>query len=346
MTPAIEARPVRFLPKIRFVKLLLFVLLFAIAVRVAAQPLSEKDRVTKKFAFTEVIPEKLLSGRSVVLYEEAITNTELEETQKMFQQAGIDAVAYFITDHVLAGPDPERAFATYLTNRSIEYLIFFEKENNYSLTVVPFNNKRDFVDPSAPAWRQSDPVLKELLMTVFRFAVSNLKKQNLLINEVPETDIGLKYFNSRRYENFTNDAKAFRIAVPRWGNEKDDAELAEILKAHFPVKYELVDPALDERELGRAGFISVLRFVHTRGSVAKKILGYDLSQVAKSLTSVYYNNGEADLKTISANEPVYKFYVKHIEYGNIFLGKGWDADVTWQQALKNHLMAMREALQF
>jgi len=98
--------------------------------------------------------------------------------------------------------------------------------------------------------------------------------------------------------------------------------------------------------LGNRGFRTVLRFVHTRGSVAKEILGYDLSQLANSLSTVYFVNGEADIKTIPANQTIYKFYVKHIEYGNIFLGKGWDADITWQDALKNHLQAMRESLKF
>jgi hypothetical protein len=328
------------------VKLFLLIASVIYPALLCAQSVTEKDKLVGRFAITAQIPDKLLSTRSVVLYDETLALQELEETQKMFQQAGIDAVAYFITDHVLAGPDPEKSFATYLINRGIEYLIFMEKEKDYAMTFVPFNKTIEFVDPNAPAWRQSNSSFHELLKTIYRMTVSNLKKQNLLINEYPETETGLKYFNSRRYENFTNDAKAFRIAVPRWGNEKADEALEEILKTHFPVKYELVDPKLDERELSKAGYITVLRFVHTRGSVAKKILGYDLTQLAKSLTTVYYKDGQADLKTIPANQVVYKFYVKHIEYGNIFLGKGWDADITWEDALKNHLMAMRETLQF
>jgi hypothetical protein len=153
-------------------------------------------------------------------------------------------------------------------------------------------------------------------------------------------------FKSRRFESFSNDAKSFKVAVPRWGNEKADAELEQILKEYFPVKYELVDPNLEERELTNRGFITILRYVHTDGQEAKKILGYDLTQFTKSLTSIVYINGEADLKTIPASQTIFKYYLKHIEYGNIFLGKGWDADLTWQDALRNHLQAMREVLKF
>jgi hypothetical protein len=140
--------------------------------------------------------------------------------------------------------------------------------------------------------------------------------------------------------------KSFKVAVPKFGNEKDDAVLEQLLKEYFPVKYELVDPVLTERELESKGFITVLRFVHTRGIVAKQILDYDLSQMATSIASVAMVNGEAQLKTIPAEETIYKFYIKHLEYGNLFLGNKWDADRTWQAALANHLQLMRMDLKY
>jgi uncharacterized phage-like protein YoqJ len=329
-----------------FSKIYTFFFLFLFSLCANAQPSTEKDAVLSRLNFLDVMPEALLSKRAIVLYDESISNKELEETQRAFQQTGIDAVAYIITDHVLAGPDPLKTFTTYLTSRAIDFLIFFDKGKEYSLTFVRYNNTKDLVDISAPAWKQTNSSLTEMLTTLFRFAISNQKKQNLLVNDYPETDVSLKYFIGRRNETFTSDAVSFKIAVTKWGDEKADAELAQILKDHFPVKYELVDPKLEERELGNRGFRTVLRFVHTRGSVAKEILGYDLSQLANSLSTVYFVNGEADIKTIPANQSIYKYYVKHIEYGNIFLGKGWDADITWQDALKNHLQAMRESLKF
>ena len=311
-----------------------------------AQPATEKKVVLSKLNFVDAVPEGLLAKRAVVLYDESLTKNELEETQKTFQQTGIDAVSYTITDRALAGPDPLRAFTTYLNSRAIGFLIFFEKEKDYSLTFTAYNNTRDLVNTAAPAWKQSGRSLTDILTTIYRTAITNQKKQNFLINDYPETEIALKYFIGRRNESNTSDVVSFKVAVAKWGDEKADAELEQILKEHFPVKYELVDPKIEERELSSRGFRTVLRFVHTRGSVAKEILGYDLTQLANSLSTVYFVNGEADVKTIPASETIYKFYVKHIEYGNIFLGKGWDADITWQDALKNHLQAMRESLKF
>ncbi len=327
-------------------KIKAFLLLIFISVHAIAQPASEKDAVLSSLNYVDVVPDGLLSKRAIVLYDESVTKKELEETQKAFQQTGIDAVAYVVTDHVLAGPDPLRAFSTYLTTRAIDFLIFFEKKKDYALTFVRYNNTKNLVDNSAAAWRQKNSSLTEMLTTIFRFAISNQKKQNLLVNDYPETDVTLKYFTGRRNETFTSDVVSFKVAVAKWGDEKADAELEKILKEHFPVKYELVNPQMEERELSNRGFRTVLRFVHTPGNMAKEILGYDLSQLANSLSTIYFVNGEADVKTIPANQTVYKFYVKHLEYGNIFMGKGWDADITWQEALKNHLQAMREALKF
>lgn len=335
----------RYLSNTIFLKFLL--LLFISPVLLLAQPTLEKDIFENQLIIVESVPENLLAARSVVLYESRLSLKELQETQKAFQQTGIDAVAYFAIDRILAGADPQKAFSTYLKSRNISFIILFTKEEQtYSFTFAPFNGKNDLVNNGAAAWQQKGVILNDVLLTIYRFAVSNQKKQNLLINDVPETDIALKYFVGRRTETYTPMVKSFKVAVPKFGNEKDDALLEEILKEHFPVKYELVDPDLDERELEGKGFITVLRFVHTSGLVAKTILDYDVSQIANSIASVAMVKGEAQLKTIPAEETIYKFYIKHLEYGNLFLGNKWDADRTWQAALTNHLQLMRMDLKY
>lgn len=314
---------------------------------VSAQPDFEKDILMGRLAYSEVVPADLLATRSVVLFDQGITIKDLEETQGAFMQTGIDAVAYFNCDDVLAGVDPEKAFSTLLNARQIFFLIFFSKEKSeYSFTFVPYNGKGDLISASAPAWQQKGPVLKEVLLTIYRIALSNQKKKNYLINDLPETDIPIKYFTGRRNETYTAMVKSFKVAVPKFGNDRADTALVQMLKQHFPVKYELVDPELDDRELERKGFVLVLRFIHSRGRVVKKILDYDLTQMASSIASVMMVNGEPQIKTIPAEESVYKFYIKHLEYGNIFLGNKWDADRSWQVALSNHLQLMRLDLKY
>jgi hypothetical protein len=311
------------------------------------QPDFEKDILLSRLSYSDAIPEDLLASRAVVLYDQSVTQKELEEMQTAFQQTGIDAEAYFNSDDVLAGVDPEKAFSVFLTARQISFLIFFSKEKQeYVITFVRYNGKGDLISNSTPAWQQKGLVLKEALLSTYRFAVSSQKKKNLLINDLPETDIPIKYFTGRRNETYTALVKTFKVAVPKFGNAQADTALVHMLKQYFPVKYELVDPELDDRELERKGFITVLRFIHTRGRVAKKILEYDLTQMASSIASVMMLNGEPQIKTIPAEEPVYKFYIKHLEYGNIFLGNKWDTDQSWQIALANHLQLMRLDLKY
>ena len=103
---------------------------------------------------TEIAPNDILASRAVVLHDYKFSDKELEEIQKAFQQIGIDAVAYFETDVVLAGKDVTKAFAEYFVTRQVRYLIFFEKMIiGYRFTVVLFDQKSSLFDAAQPAWR-------------------------------------------------------------------------------------------------------------------------------------------------------------------------------------------------
>lgn len=311
-----------------------------------AQLAHTPESIVKNLALVNVVPDGLLAQRALVIFDSQIKQGELEETQKAFQQTGIDAVAYFESNRVLAGADPQQAFVRYLNTRNIAFIILFTKSTTYNLTFFRFNGKATLFDAGAAGWQQSSSVLKELLLTVFRFAVSNQKKQNLLVNDFPETGNAFKYFDGRRNETYTSLVKSFKVAVPSMGNEKDDAQLEQILKEHFPVKYEIVNADIPESDLEIKGFKTIIRFVRTNGTIARELLEYDNGKTGNALASAAFVNNEAQLKTIPANAIVYKFYVKQLEYGNLFLGNKWDADADWQQALTNHLYHMRQQLNY
>ncbi|MFM9837383.1 MAG: hypothetical protein ACKVOQ_03910 [Cyclobacteriaceae bacterium] len=322
-------------------KLFFFPFIF-LAFTTSAQLSQEESDLVAKLNFTNTIPTDLISTRSLVLYQNTFTKAELEETQKFFQQTGIDAVAYFDIARLLAGYDTRKAYAAYFATRGIKFLILVQKnQKGYQYIFCSFIGTKELVDKTSVAWKQENTSLNELLKTVYRFAVSNLKKQNFLINDLPESDITVNSFSGRINENFSIEVKSFKTAIPRFGNEKDDAELETYLKENFPVKYELVDPLVDEDALFTKGFRTILRFVHTRGVLAKDILGYDITQIARSMPTAAIIDKEVQIKTIPSEQPVYKFYFRNIEYGNIFLGPKWDADVTWQDALRNHLEALK-----
>lgn len=86
----------------------------------------------------------------------------------------------------------------------------------------------------------------------------------------------------------------------------------------------------------------MLCFVNTRGQAAKEVLGYDLSKGEKSYASIAYPDGQLQLKILPRDQSVYKFYFRHIDNGNVFLGTKWDADINWLDALRNHILGFKQ----
>jgi hypothetical protein len=206
---------------------------------------------------------------------------------------------------------------------------------------VAFDAGKLLFDPSKPAWRLKKDKLNDLLLTVFQDSWRSQKKQNYLINEFPERDITINVVKGNRQEFYAIDLKVDNLAVPKFGDEQMDKELGEFFASNYPLKYKITEPGADDEELHRLGFQYVLCFVHTRGKAAREILGYDMTRAENAYASITFPAGQLQLKTIPAETAVYKFYFRHITNGNVFLGTKWDADITWQDALRNHVLGFK-----
>jgi hypothetical protein len=291
------------------------------------------------------VPRGLLAGRTVVLYPDIISPQELTEIQKAFQYTGIDAVAYFEEDKALAGYDATRALADYLVSRQVQFLVILGKANgNYHFYATAYTGSPELIARQQDAWHEEHVNLRELLLTVYRNAWLAEKKQNFLINEVPETDITINLLRGRRAELYAVDLKIDMLAVPRLTDSIQNQVLEQFFATHYPLRYKMVNEALDEKELRKQGFHYVLRVLQARGIAVRQLLGYDLSKAESAYVSVTYPNGLPQFKTLPVDVPVYKFYTKHLESGNVFLGARWDADTTWPEALRNHIKALKAEL--
>ncbi|MBT1701276.1 hypothetical protein KK083_30570 [Fulvivirgaceae bacterium PWU4] len=287
------------------------------------------------------LPEKLLATRTAVFYPHFIAAKDLETMQTSFQRAGIDAVIYFENDLLMAGRDVSMATAQYLITREIANLVFVQKKDNiYSLLITTFNQKANFVEQDQPAWDVQDVSLEELLRKLYRAAVGSLKKENFLINDFPETSLNIEPIKGRRSEFFGIDLKVDPLAVPRFNDAAMDTALAAIMK-EYPFKYKFTDPNLAESDLRKQGLLFVLRFVHARDKIAKTVMGYDMTKSESAIVSITYPGTQSQVKNIPADTEVFKFYFKHIDSGNVYLGTKWDADDTWQQALINQLRGLK-----
>lgn len=329
--------------KIPQVKLSALLLLFTAFLAHGQIPVGEQAMLSRLKAGT-TLPENLLRTRSVVLYPYTMEMKELEEIQKGLQRTGIDAVVYILSDFLAAGRDPSVALAEYLNAREISNILVFQKSNGYSVHIAPYNNMATLFDVNATAWFQTGKTLDVLLQALFHTANSSLKRENLLINDYPELAMPLNVFKGRRSDFFAIDLKVDPLSVPKFGDEAMDQELAEIMKA-YPFDYKLTDAGLSESQIRQGGSYYVLRFVYARDKAAQQLLGYNVTKSQSAIVSVTYpDSSAAHLKNIPADTPVYKFYFKHIDSGNIFLGTKWDADVSWQQALINQLRGFKAEL--
>ena len=301
------------------------------------------EALISRLKAVSVLPEKLLSTRSVVFYPWAMPMKELEMVQQYFHRTGIDAVLYLERDFLAAGRDPSVALAEYLNAREISHIIILGKQDGYGMYITGYNNLATLFEPEQPAWYKKERTLDVLLQSLFRTANSTLLRENMLINEYPELTMPLNLFRGRRSEFFAIDLKVDPLAIPKFGDAAMDSELEEIMKA-YPFKYKLTEPGLSETQIRQDGSYYVLRFVYARDKAAQQLLGYNGTKSQSAIVSVTYPEDRPQLKNIPANAMVYKFYFKHIDSGNIFLGTKWDADLTWQQALINQLKAFKAEL--
>lgn len=304
---------------------------------------SQAQSITARLNLTQNPPLDLLATRSVVLFDYTYSKSQLEEAQKSFQNIGIDPIAYFEIDKVFAGNDMQKAFSAYFTSRQVKYVVILEKaKDEFLFTTTILGKESDLFDSGQAAWRVSNPRIDNLMLTIWQDTWRSQKKRNFLINDLPETDIFVDPFKGRRGAYYAIDLKVDNLAVIKFGNEQMDKELEQFFIDNYPLKYQIVEAGSNEQELRKQGFHYVLRFVHTRGVIAREVLSYDLSKEEKNYVSITFPTGQLQLKVIPREKVIYKFYFRHIDNGNVFLGTKWDADDTWLDALRNHVLAFKQ----
>lgn len=332
---------------ISFLDFTLLLLGIVLTSQARAQPPSSEKEFLGQLSMTGGLPTDLLSSRTAVLHSHIIPDKELALIQEYFQNVGIDAVAYYPLDMVLAGRDVTKNFSAQLLKREIGHLAIAEKDSTgYRIILTKFNGKDELVDKGQIAWLAQHADLKEALKSLFREAsASGLKRSNLLVNGTPETGATPDPIPGKRNDFYAVDMKVDMVAIPKFGDEEMDRQLEEILQANFPFKYTLTEPGVSEKDLRKQGMLYILCFVNARAKVARELLGYNTGKSESAVVSVTYPDGpQPQLRSIPANTRVYKAYFKHIDSGNVFLGTKWDGDVTWQKALLNQIRGMKAEL--
>ena len=313
-----------------------------VCIETSAQPFIDGKTFIDQLNLNGALPEKLLSTRTVVFYSSELTDAELSDAQGYFQRAGIDAVAHFPIDILVAGADPKRGLFDLLVKREISNIMFLEKNGSTRIVITAFNGNEKIVDANQSSWSVTNSVWTEALKVLQRSASTQLKKQNLLVNSSPEYDGDINMFLGKRNEFYAVDLKVDPLGVRKTGNQAFDQELETLLTANYPFKFKMFEPETSEKEIRKQGYYYILLFVSARGAIARELLEYPMTKAESAIVSVTFpEGGQQQLKNIPASTPVFKAYFKHIDSQNIFLGGKWDADLTWQQALLNNIRGLK-----
>lgn len=291
-----------------------------------------------------------------------------EEAHFYIKKLGIDAVLYFYIDDLIAGFDMQRAISNQMINREIKNILILSKDkvngrDQYIGVLTAFNEQPTFISNNQNAWKSQTSDLEILFRNLAR-SIDNadLTLENLLIIDSPEYFRGIDIIRGQRFETLNTDLRIDRLAVPKFTdlqipegsftesnanmnsfieNENGKNLLRnsqlEQLMSKYPYKYEIVAYEYDERKLLTKGFQFVLMRINSSGRNIREFLGYDISISTNELITIRKGDQGDEIKSIPIDGMVYKYYIKHINSGDIYLGEQWDGDDNWQDALNNHI---------
>ncbi len=330
------------------------------------------------------LPKDLLSTKTVVVISmddksgsgiRQDWKTLAREAQFYISKLGIDPVIYLYIDDLISGYDVKRAITVQMLQRDIKNVLLLSKDkingrDQFIGIITTFNQRPNFISHNQPAWKSQTGDLEILFRNLLR-AIDNagLNRENLLILDNPEYFRGVDILKGRRYETFNTDLRIDRLAVPIFEQipvpQNAEAENADLIKvinrenssnlrrnadleqimSSYPYQFKMVPYEYDEKKLLTQGFQFVLLKLNSSGRNIRELLGYEVNnQVNELITMAKDADGNLNIKAIPIDGLITKYYIKHINSGDIYLGEQWDGDDNWQGALQNHLTLLLEKL--
>lgn len=332
-------------------------------------------------AESNALPKDLLSSKTLVVI--SLLNDQQSqlrgdwksiatEAHRYINKLGIDAVQYIYIDDLNSGFDVKRSITNQMIRREIKNIFLLSKDTRqgqvrFTGIISSFNLRPTFISANQPAWKSETGDLEILFRNLAR-AIDNadLVVENLLILDMPEYFHGSGTTSGKRFETFNTDLRIDRLVIPLFENipitengqaafiqmieNENKANLEknsqlELIMSKYPYQFQIIPYDYDEKKLLAKGFQFVLMSVNTSGAEARQLLGYPFDDKVNELITMKKNDlGELEIESHPVQQTIYKYYIKHISSGDIYLGEQWDADDSWQEALTNHLNALLEKL--
>ena len=300
-----------------------------------------------------------------------------EQAHPVLAESGMDPVAYYFYDDVYSGIEARTAFAESWNKRGVKNILLIiksevnsnKKNVRYLLLATTFNGETSLMTEGQPAWKNNGKDFKKVL-DKFERAANKQTSTNLLVAAVPEYFNDVKIIEGQRVQSYYTDLKLGKLAVPKFAttnlpgkrpgglvntmvkNKLEQAEeqaasynnqLASIMNG-YKFEHGLVEQGVNDKDLMIAGYNYVIRSLRTSGIGIKRLLNYQVDEEDETYITVKLVNNKPTMRYIPTKAPVYKYYIKNLKTGNVYLGKNWDADETWQESLKNVLYNISQEL--
>lgn len=310
------------------------------------------------------LPKDLLKTKSIVLIKISDGDGKRGNWKKLaneihyyLRRRGIDPVWYFYFDDIYAGPDLSKSITNALVTREVNNIIIYNRkaELDYDFYITTFTQNPFFFKRGQEMLkiRASTPaqINRELAKLI---DLKDLVRENLMILETPEYFNQMNLIHGKRFQHYAADLKLDKLAIPDFKNLENEIvpinlpgmpggktptsgqseinnELRMIFKK-YPFQHDFIEYNFDESAIRKKGYQFVLLWLHGTESSIQKMLNYSLSMGKENESNVITQKTNK-----TTGRLVYKFYIKHIYTGDVYLGNTWDADTNWQKALQRHL---------
>jgi hypothetical protein len=326
----------------------ILLLTFISSLQLNAQVIIDTDQFKKrlhKMQLTNQVPKNLLSGKAIVVhaYPKAPEQYKKQAAilQPWFQKAGIDAVAHYLFEDIFSGKEVIAAYRDQINGREVDFIIYYIAGREHELIIMPFTESFFANTAFHIKDRNQEQMLDNLYLKAAR---SDQERLNLLILNVAAYPDYPKIIKGRRGEFYDLNMKSGKVAIPKTEDSLLNKAIDSVMASHYPYQYGFVEAGSSDADLRKEGYRFIMYAVHASGRSVRKYLGYETSPKETAYASIVENNGETETKNIDINTPVYKFYVKHVNSGDVYLGKHYDADEQWHVALKNYIYNLRNIL--
>ena len=316
------------------------------------------------------LPVGITSDRVCVIIHQMPEVEDPSLAQKLhlnLEAMGIDAMRYLYYDQLYGGQDVYRKTLAALQKRDIGLLMFVEVSTQGVTLTLARMGTATWVDFEAKAWQAKGQTINQVLIQLAnKMKTLDLPYSNYLIPQGPEFDTRVQLFSGTHFPRYPTQLKRFPLAVSLFSslpadgaflndeqraylsqyNERvalKNARIQEIF-SDYPYKVEFLEDQSDAA-YSKNRYQYVLRYAYMPGDELRTALGYELDPSQTQYISTVPVEGNRTLKTLEKQKTVYKFYIQKTANGDLYAGRYYDADETWEDALYNFKALMMAQFQ-